>query len=161
MARDVRLQDKVQEIPYSWHTSWNHRWRTGLSPLPPLSMQWVTHFGYVTHCSVRVLAHMAVARFQFQLNTMASLARFYKKKYLQYRPLYERLKEEHAEAKKLRKYSFTSCAVSVAISPKHAIRLVDDLRSENQGLMQQLQGLSGDLSNNFSGGKRRRIDGEK
>ncbi|KAM5535185.1 hypothetical protein V8D89_011121 [Ganoderma adspersum] len=108
MARDVRrLQDKVQEVPYSWHGSWNHRWRTGLSPLPPLSMQWGTHSGYVTYCSVRVLAHRAVARSQFQLTTMASLARFYKKKYLQYRPLYERLKEEHAEAKRLRKYSFT------------------------------------------------------
>ncbi|PIL23971.1 hypothetical protein GSI_13722 [Ganoderma sinense ZZ0214-1] len=45
---------------------------------------------------------------RFQMNTMASLVRFYKKKYLQYRPLYERLKEEHAEVKRLRKYSFIS-----------------------------------------------------
>ncbi|KAI1795905.1 hypothetical protein LXA43DRAFT_990016 [Ganoderma leucocontextum] len=78
---------------------------------------------------------------RFQLNTMASLVRFYKKKYLQYRPLYERLKEEHTEAKRLRK-------------------LVDDLRSENQGLMQHLQGLGGDLGDNFAGRKRRRIDNE-
>ena len=155
------IHNKVQEVPCSYYCSWNHRWRTGLSPLSPPSMRLVTHFGYVTYCPIHVLTHIAVARFQFQLTTMASLARFYKKKYLQYRPLYERLKEEHAEAKRLRQYSFNLCAVFVSISLNLAIRLVDDLRSENQDLKQQLQGLSGGRGDNFSSGKRRRIDGEK
>ncbi len=70
-------------------------------------MQSAIHFGYVTYRSVCVPTQMAIIRSQFQLNTMVSLVRFYKKKYWQYRPLYDRLKEEHAEAKRLRKYSFT------------------------------------------------------
>ncbi|EJF65832.1 hypothetical protein DICSQDRAFT_49813 [Dichomitus squalens LYAD-421 SS1] len=78
---------------------------------------------------------------RFQVNTMASLVRFYKKKYLQYRPLYERLKEEHTESKRLRK-------------------LVDDLRSENQHLAQQLRGLGGEPGDMIESGKRRRADDE-
>ena len=105
---------------------------------------------------------MSVACSQFQLNTMASLIRFYKKKYLQYRPLFERLKEEHAEAKRLRKYSFTLRDIIVVPIPlNHATRLVDDLRGENQGLVQQLQELGGYTGDNLAGGKRRRIDNER
>ena len=39
---------------------------------------------------------------QLQFNTMATLIRYYKKKYMQYRPLYDRLKQQHSEVKRLR-----------------------------------------------------------
>lgn len=87
------------------------------------------------------------------------MVRFYKKKYLQYRPLYERLKEEHAEAKRLRKYSFAlRDIIVVAVPLNHTIRLVDDLRGENQALIQRLQELGGSVGDNLTAGKRRRID---
>ena len=97
---------------------------------------------------------------QFQVNTMAALVRFYKKKYMQYRPLYERLKEEHAEAKRLRKYYNTvQHAGQLIIILMHAMfRLVDDLRSENEHLVQQLRSLGGEPSDMAGGGKRRRAD---
>ncbi|EIW60381.1 uncharacterized protein TRAVEDRAFT_120559 [Trametes versicolor FP-101664 SS1] len=77
---------------------------------------------------------------RFQMSNMATLVRYFKKKYQQYRPLYERLKEEHVETKRLRK-------------------LVDDLQQENLQLRQRLQMGGSDhadvLNNNR---KRMRVD---
>ncbi|KAI0831273.1 hypothetical protein BC628DRAFT_1353020 [Trametes gibbosa] len=57
---------------------------------------------------------------RFQMDTMANLVRYFKKKYQQYRPLFERLKQEHAETKRLKK-------------------LVDSLKLENAELRHRLQ----------------------
>ncbi|KAI0670414.1 hypothetical protein C8Q78DRAFT_975452 [Trametes maxima] len=57
---------------------------------------------------------------RYQMNTMATLVRYFKKKYVQYRPLYERLKDERAETKRL-------------------TELVDELKKENKRLRQHLQ----------------------
>ncbi|KAI0748094.1 hypothetical protein C8Q80DRAFT_715685 [Daedaleopsis nitida] len=77
---------------------------------------------------------------RFQMNTMAALLRHFKRKYLQYRPLYDRLKDEHIETKRLKK-------------------LVEDLQAENQQLRAQLHnGFVGDTLNENS--KRRRLDEE-
>ena len=161
MAKDVRPQNNtMQEIPHSQRGSWSHQWPTGSNRHPSLLMRSVIHFGCMAHCAVPVFAFThACACSQFQLNTIASLVRFYKKKYLQYRPLYERLKEEHAEAKRLRKYSFAlRDIIVVAVPLNHTIRLVDDLRGENQALIQRLQELGGSVGDNLTAGKRRRID---
>ncbi|KAI0647020.1 hypothetical protein C8Q79DRAFT_600047 [Trametes meyenii] len=57
---------------------------------------------------------------RYQMNSMATLVRHFKKKYLQYRPLYERLRDERAETKRL-------------------TELVDELKQENKRLRQLLQ----------------------
>ncbi|KAI0374858.1 hypothetical protein BV20DRAFT_1032918 [Pilatotrama ljubarskyi] len=77
---------------------------------------------------------------RFQMNTMADLVRYFKKKYQQYRPLYERLQGEHAESKRLRK-------------------LVEELRQENAELRRRLQiGDSGNSDRTNTNGKRARRD---
>ncbi|KAI0336501.1 hypothetical protein GY45DRAFT_1291364 [Cubamyces sp. BRFM 1775] len=78
--------------------------------------------------------------FRFQLSTMATLVRYFKKKYHQYRPLHDRLREEHAETKRLRK-------------------LVDELRIENSNLRQQLHMGGSDNAQRLNvNGKRARTD---
>ncbi|KAH9946140.1 uncharacterized protein BXZ73DRAFT_37053 [Epithele typhae] len=57
---------------------------------------------------------------RLQLDTMANLVRYFKKKYFQYRPMYDRLKQEFEESKKLR-------------------RLVEELRAENHRLKQRMR----------------------
>ncbi|KAH9854200.1 hypothetical protein C2E23DRAFT_727141 [Lenzites betulinus] len=79
---------------------------------------------------------------RYQMNTMATLVRYFKKKYQQYRPLYERLKQEHAETKRLKK-------------------LVDSLKLENAELRQRLQMSGSDGVETFnSNHKRMRQDDE-
>ncbi|RDX56809.1 hypothetical protein OH76DRAFT_1336113 [Lentinus brumalis] len=75
---------------------------------------------------------------RFQMNMMANLLRYFRKKYIQYRPLYDRLKEEHAETKRLKK-------------------LVDELKLENQQLRQHLHINNGD-ERTLHSNKRRRVD---
>ncbi|KAI0664841.1 hypothetical protein C8Q70DRAFT_929703 [Cubamyces menziesii] len=77
---------------------------------------------------------------RYQMNTMATLVRHFKKKYHQYRPLYDRFKEQHAETKRLRK-------------------LVDELRLENSNLRQQLHMSDSDNAQRLNAnGKRVRTD---
>ncbi|KAI0362059.1 hypothetical protein OH77DRAFT_1416257 [Trametes cingulata] len=77
---------------------------------------------------------------RFQMNAMADLVRYFKKKYQQYRPLYERLQSEHAESKRLRK-------------------LVEELRQENKQLKQRLRMGDSDTSDRINAnGKRARRD---
>ncbi|KAH9901352.1 hypothetical protein C8Q73DRAFT_636290 [Cubamyces lactineus] len=77
---------------------------------------------------------------RFQLSTMATLVRYLKKKYHQYRPLHERCREQQAETKRLRK-------------------MVDELRIENSNLRQQLHmSSSGNAQGLNVNGKRARMD---
>ncbi|KAI9064402.1 hypothetical protein FKP32DRAFT_1569973 [Trametes sanguinea] len=75
---------------------------------------------------------------RFQMNTMADLARYYKKKYLQYRPVYEKLKDQLAETKRLKKWAH-------------------ELQQQNTQLREQLQlGDGADRTN--ANGKRPRME---
>ncbi|KAI0721126.1 hypothetical protein C8T65DRAFT_705578 [Cerioporus squamosus] len=72
---------------------------------------------------------------RFQMNMMANLLRYFRKKYIQYRPLYDRLKEEHAETKRLKKRAEVG----------------------NQQLKQHLQ-ISGGDERTLRSNKRQRVD---
>ncbi|OSD01548.1 hypothetical protein PYCCODRAFT_1369105 [Trametes coccinea BRFM310] len=75
---------------------------------------------------------------RFQMNTMADLVRYYKKKYQQYRPVYEMLKDKLAETKRLKKW-------------------VHELQQQNTQLKEQLQ--IGDGSDRMNAnGKRPRVE---
>ncbi|KAI0780971.1 hypothetical protein BD413DRAFT_501491 [Trametes elegans] len=77
---------------------------------------------------------------RFQMTTMANLVRYFKKKYQQYRPLYDRLKEEHAEMKRLK-------------------RLVEQLQQENQQLRQRFHiEVSDGAARSNANGKRLRVE---
>ncbi|KAI8998665.1 hypothetical protein BD414DRAFT_407053 [Trametes punicea] len=91
-------------------------------------------------CSVPSALDTVAYSLRFQMNTMATLVRYFKKKYQQYRPLYERLKDEHAETKRLK-------------------RLVDDLQQENLQLKQRLKMTSnGNVEGINVNGKRLRAE---
>ena len=66
-------------------------------------------FGYALRVCVRqsriCIRILSSEVLQLQFDAMSKLIRFYKKKYVQYRPAYDRLKQEHAENKQLRRYA--------------------------------------------------------
>ena len=87
---------------------------------------------------------------------MANSLRYYKKKYMQYRPSYDRLKEQHAELKRLKKYILHIGSHSL-VPAQMSCRMVTELQQENKALRQHLAGTGGRVEAD-AGVKRRRVD---
>ena len=95
---------------------------------------------------------------------MASLVRFYKNKCIEQRRLIDRMKNERAEHKSLRKCVTYACFTTIRYSIRFsnsllfASRMVDNLKAENEHLTQRI-GNNGDPSDFMNlNGKRRMMD---
>lgn len=97
---------------------------------------------------------------KFQLDTLASLVRYYKTKASQHRSIFEKLKSEHQELKVVKKwvihFSHHCPSYTLYDSPT---REVEELRYENQQLRQYMDLNEGDpLDPLNQNGKRSRTD---
>ena len=96
---------------------------------------------------------------------MASLVRFYKNKCIEQRRLIDRMKNERAEHKSLRKCAIYACFTTIRYLVRFsnnlvpfASRMVDNLKAENERLSQHI-GNSGDPSDCINlNGKRGMMD---